>query len=49
MFVGSVVSLLAYGDREAVIPCVEGTAYVTGQHEFIIDPEDPFTHGFFFR
>ena len=49
VFVGSVVSLLAYGDREAVIPCVEGTAYVTGQHEFIIDPEDPFTHGFFFR
>lgn len=49
VFVGSVESKLEYGDREAVIPCVEGTAYITGQHEFIIDPEDPFTNGFLLR
>ncbi len=49
VFVGSVVSPISYGGREAVIPCVEGTAYITGQHEFIIDPEDPFTNGFFLR
>jgi proline racemase len=49
VFVGSVVCTLEYGDHEAVIPCVEGTAYVTGQHEFIIDPEDPFANGFFLR
>jgi proline racemase len=49
VFVGSVVGTLAYGDREAVIPCVEGTAYITGQHEFIIDPEDPFSNGFLLR
>jgi proline racemase len=49
VFIGSVESALKYGDLEAVIPCVEGTAYVTGQHEFILDPEDPFTNGFFLR
>ncbi len=47
VFVGSVVSTLEYGSREAVIPCVEGMAYITGQHEFILNPEDPFTNGFF--
>lgn len=49
VFVGSVESTLEYGDCEAVIPCVEGTAYITGQHEFTIDPEDPFTNGFLLR
>lgn len=49
VFVGSVESTLEYGDCEAVIPCVEGTAYITGQNEFIIDPEDPFTNGFLLR
>lgn len=49
VFTGSVTSILDYGGKEAVIPCVEGTAYVTGQHEFIIDPDDPFTNGFFLR
>lgn len=49
VFVGSVTNVLDYGGKEAVIPCVEGTAYITGQHEFIIDPDDPFTNGFFLR
>ena len=49
VFYGSVDSTIKYGGGDAVIPCVEGTAYVTGQHEFIIDPEDPFTNGFLLR
>ena len=49
VFYGSVDSTIKYGGGDAVIPCVEGTAYVTGQHEFIIDLEDPFTNGFFLR
>ena len=28
---------------------VEGTAYITGQHTFLIDPDDPFKNGFFLR
>jgi trans-L-3-hydroxyproline dehydratase len=28
------------------IPEVEGTAYITGRHEFLIDPNDPLRNGF---
>ena len=31
---------------DAVIPQVEGNAYITGKHEFLIDPEDPLKEGF---
>lgn len=48
-FIGSVVEEVAYGPYRAVIPQVEGNAYITGQHTFLIDPEDPFRHGFFLR
>jgi len=49
VFTGSVISTETYGPYEAVIPKVEGTAFITGQHEFLIDPDDPFKYGFFLR
>ena len=49
VFKGAIVKEVAYGPYQAVIPRVEGTAFITGQHEFFIDPEDPFRHGFFLR
>ena len=49
VFRGSVVETVDFGPFEAVIPKVEGTAHITGQHEFIIDPDDPFKYGFFLR
>jgi proline racemase len=30
----------------AVIPEIKGSAYVTGMHTFMIDPDDPFPYGF---
>ena len=30
----------------AVVPEIKGSAYVTGMHTFVIDPDDPFPHGF---
>jgi trans-L-3-hydroxyproline dehydratase len=44
-----VKEVVNYGDFEAVIPRVQGTANVTGQHEFLIDPKDPMRNGFIFR
>ncbi|GAB3284403.1 proline racemase family protein [Parahaliea aestuarii] len=38
-----------YCGHPAVIPEVEGQAFITGRHEFLIDPADPFAHGFFIR
>ncbi|MEL6649300.1 MAG: proline racemase family protein [Bacteroidota bacterium] len=33
----------------AVIPEVSGRAFITGQHEFLLDPEDPLRNGFLLR
>jgi proline racemase len=45
-FTGSVVKTTSYGDYEAVIPRIEGTAFISGRHEFFIDPDDPLKYGF---
>lgn len=34
------------GDYPAIIPEITGSAYVTGMHTFVIDPDDPFPEGF---
>ncbi len=34
---------------DAIIPKVTGSAYITGRHEFLIDPEDPLNNGFILR
>ncbi|MBI9033846.1 MAG: proline racemase family protein [Bacteroidales bacterium] len=41
--------ITTYGDRQAVIPEVSGTAHFTGRNEFWFDPEDPLKEGFIFR
>jgi len=46
VFTGSVISEEDYGSFKAVIPQVEGTAYITGMHMFVIDPKDPMKNGF---
>jgi proline racemase len=48
-FTGRIVETTAFGPYSAVIPEVEGTAYITGRHEFLIDPEDPLGTGFILR
>jgi trans-L-3-hydroxyproline dehydratase len=45
-FTGRVTQKTTVGGYEAIIPEVEGTAYVTGRHEFFIDPDDPLRNGF---
>jgi trans-L-3-hydroxyproline dehydratase len=48
-FTGSAITPTMFGNNNAVIPQVEGNAYITGKHEFIIDPEDPLKKGFILR
>lgn len=48
-FSGSIKEVVDYGSFEAVIPVVEGNAYIVGQNEWVIDPDDPFKDGFFIR
>ena len=49
VFKGSVISEEDYGNYLAVIPQVEGTAYITGMQTFVIDPDDPMKAGFILR
>lgn len=44
-----VISLAENYSPPAVIPQVTGSAHITGQHEFIIDPNDPLKHGFLIK
>ena len=45
-FGGRVVSRTYVGRYNAVVPEVSGTAYITGRHEFIIEPQDTLGRGF---
>lgn len=45
----SIVDFVQYGRYPAVIPRVQGQAYVTGRHQFFVEPQDPFAEGFIFR
>ena len=48
-FSGRVVSTTTFGPHDAVIPEVEGSAWITGRNEFLMDPADPLKDGFIFR
>jgi len=49
IFKGSISKTIRYGKHNAIIPVVEGEAYGTGKHTFLIDPDDPFRKGFLLR
>ncbi len=48
-FSGQVVETTTFGPHPAIIPEVEGQAWITGRSEFFIDPDDPLKKGFVFR
>ncbi len=48
-FTGRIAEITTFGPYPAVIPEGEGTAHITGRHEFLIDPEDPLRRGFILR
>jgi proline racemase len=45
-FVGRVVGETTVGELPAIIPEIEGSAHLTGEHTFYIDARDPFAAGF---
>jgi trans-L-3-hydroxyproline dehydratase len=48
-FTGRVVRETTFGGYAAVVPEVSGRAWITGQHEFLIAPDDPLRGGFILR
>lgn len=49
VFTISIQRQLQLGTFDAVIPQVRGQAYISGRHQFFLDPQDPFPQGFIFR
>ncbi|MDH4062964.1 MAG: proline racemase family protein [Acidobacteriota bacterium] len=45
-FTGRLVGRTRVGEREAIVPEIEGSAWATGEHAFFIDGDDPLKAGF---
>jgi trans-L-3-hydroxyproline dehydratase len=45
-FSGRVASRTAVGEYQAIVPEIEGSAWITGEHTFIVDDTDPLKDGF---
>ena len=48
-FSGRVARTTTIGPYDAVVPEIEGSAWITGRHEFVISPDDPLADGFILR
>ena len=48
LFRGRIVRRTEIGDRSAIVPEVAGTAWITGEHTFLLNEDDPFREGFAF-
>jgi trans-L-3-hydroxyproline dehydratase len=48
-FRGHIAATTSFGPYRAVIPEIEGSAHITGRHEFLVDPADPLRDGFILR
>jgi trans-L-3-hydroxyproline dehydratase len=45
-FNGRVASRTEVGEYPAIVPEIEGSAWITGEHTFLVDEEDPLREGF---
>lgn len=45
-FTGRVIERLQVGEKPAIVPEIEGSAWITGEHTFLIDGDDPLKAGF---
>lgn len=48
-FIGKILSETKVGEYNAIIPEITGEAFITGFHQFVIDPTDPLANGFLLR
>jgi proline racemase len=45
-FNGRVTAHTVVGEHPAIVPEIEGSAWITGEHTFIVDDDDPLKDGF---
>jgi trans-L-3-hydroxyproline dehydratase len=46
LFTGRIAGHKQVGERAAIVPEIEGSAWITGEHTFLIDGDDPLKAGF---
>ena len=45
-FTGRVAARTMVGEYPAIVPEIQGSAWITGEHTFVVDPDDPLEKGF---
>ena len=45
-FVCGIESTTSLGEKEAIVPTVSGRAWITGTHQLMLDPDDPWPAGY---
>lgn len=45
-FHGRIVSETTVGGRDAIVPAIEGSAWITGITQVVVDPSDPYPEGY---
>src|SRR4029077_1541312 len=45
-FTGRVAARTMVGEYPAIVPEIQGSAWITGEHIFVVDPDDPLEKGF---
>jgi proline racemase len=45
-FKGRIAGRTRIGDYDAIVPEIEGSAWITGEHVFLVDETDPLKAGF---
>jgi proline racemase len=46
LFTGEIVEETRVGDRAAIVPTLSGQGWITGFSQYVMDPTDPFQHGY---
>ena len=46
LFTGTIGGRQAVADRPGIVPVIQGSAWITGEHTFLIDGDDPLKAGF---
>lgn len=45
-FRGRIIAAAEVAGRPAIVPAIEGRAWITGHHTYFLDPEDPYPEGY---
>jgi proline racemase len=45
-FRGRILSETSIGAKPAIVPAIEGRAWITGFHNYLLDPDDPYPQGY---